>query len=410
MSSEPSTIDQEPHLSRKLTLPLLILYGLGVTVGAGIYVLVGTTAAYAGVYAPVAFLAAAIVVAFTGFSYAELSTRFPISAGEAAYVRAGLRSKRIALLVGLMVATVGIISASAIMVGASAYLQDFLNVDAKVLTVFIAVSLGLIAIWGVLESVSMAAFFTVVEILGLILVLGFALTTHPDILLELDRLVPPLDPSVWMGIGAASLLAFFAFVGFEDLANIAEEAINPDRNMPRAIIWTLILATLLYLAVVSVVVLVVPIDALASSAAPLNLVFSDTSPTLRGAFNLIASVATLNGVLIQMIMSSRVIYGLAKQEQLPRQLGFVHPKTKTPAVATTLITAIILILSLFVPIEYLAELTSEIALAIFALVNLSLIFLKLRREENGDAGFRVPFVVPVTGFITCVSLFSFGLI
>ncbi len=409
MSSPLSSDTKQAHLRRRLTLPLLILYGLGVTVGAGIYVLVGTTAAQAGVYAPTAFLAAAIVVAFTGFSYAELSARFPVSAGEAAYVKAGLRSNRMALIVGLAVASVGIISASAITVGASAYLQDLTGVDSRLLTVFIALVLCGVAVLGVLESVAMAAVFTVVEILGLFLVLAFGLGSHPELLMQLDRLVPPLEGEVWLGIGAASLLAFFAFVGFEDLANIAEEAIDPDRNMPKAIIWTLILATFLYLAVVSVVVLTVPIDDLAVSAAPLNLMFTDASPTLRASFNLIASVATLNGVLIQMIMSSRVIYGLAKQGQLPEKLSYVYPRTNTPVVATVLVTGVVLLLSLFLPIERLAELTSQIALAIFATVNLSLSFLK-RRHAQSEVGFTVPMVVPIIGFVTCLLLFAFGLI
>lgn len=405
----PQKSTEEAHLRRRLTLPLLILYGLGVTVGAGIYVLVGTTAAHAGVYAPIAFLGAAIVVAFTGFSYAELSARFPVSAGEAAYVKAGLKSKRVALFIGLMVAAVGVISASAIMVGASAYLQDLTQIEASLLTVLIALFLGGVAILGVLESVAMAAVFTVLEILGLILVLVYGLGVHPELLQQLGQLIPPLDGQIWVGIGAASLLAFFAFVGFEDLANIAEEAVDPDRNMPLAIIWTLVLATILYLLVVSVVVLTVPIDELSKSAAPLNLMFADASPTLKGSFNLIASVATLNGVLIQMIMSSRVIYGLAKQDQLPTQLGYVHPRTNTPIVATGLVTAIVLVLSLFIPIERLAELTSQIALAIFATVNLALIFLK-RRETKRDTGFRVPILVPIAGFATCLSLFAFGLL
>lgn len=409
MSDLLTAANEPAHLSRRLTLPLLILYGLGVTVGAGIYVLVGTTASHAGLYSPVAFLGAAIVVAFTGFSYSELSSRFPVSAGEAAYVKAGLRSKRLAFVVGLMVAAVGAISAAAITVGASAYLEDFVRIDAKILTVGICLLLGAIAVWGILESVSVAAVFTVIEIVGLFLVLGFGVTMNPGLLMELDRLIPPLDGEVWIGIGSASLLAFFAFVGFEDLANIAEEAVNPGRNMPLAIIWTLILATVLYLAVVSVVVLSVPIEDLANSAAPLNLVFADTPPAIRASFNLIAAVATLNGVLIQIIMSSRVIYGLAKQEQLPRQLGYIHPKTRTPLTATALVTLIVMVLSLFVPIERLAETTSEIALGIFALVNLALVQLKRGAAPVQQDGFSVPLAVPVIGFATCIALLIFGI-
>ncbi len=408
MSTSQGLPSEDEQLSRRLTLPLLILYGLGVTVGAGIYVLVGTTAAHAGTYAPVAFLAAAIVVSFTGFSYAELSARFPVSAGEAAYVRAGLRSKRLALIVGLLVASVGIISSAAIMVGASAYLQDLTHVDSRILTVVIAIGLGGVAILGVLESVAMAAVFTVLEIIGLLLVLGYGVSHHPEIVMKLNHLIPPIDGGIWMGIGAASLLAFFAFVGFEDLANIAEEAITPDQNMPKAIIWTLVLATLLYLAVVSVVVLSVPIDSLSKSAAPLNLMFTDAAPAMRDSFNLIASVATLNGVLIQIIMSSRVIYGLSRQNQLPRQLGYVHPKMKTPVMSTCLVVSTVLVLSLFFDIERLATLTSQVALAIFAIVNLSLIFLK-RRNDRRNPGFQVPIIVPISGLITCIALFAFGI-
>ena len=137
--------------------------------------------------------------------------------------------------------------------------------------------------------------------------------------------------------------------------------------------------------------------------------FTDASPALRASFNLIASVATLNGVLIQMIMSSRVLYGLSRQGQLPSQLGYVYPRTNTPLIATALVTSLVLVLSLFLPIERLAELTSQIALGIFATVNLALIFLK-RREKLERPGFVVPIFVPMIGFVTCLFLFAFGLV
>jgi APA family basic amino acid/polyamine antiporter len=237
-------------LRRRLTLPLLVLYGLGVTVGAGIYVLIGTTANEAGIYAPVSFLLAAIVVAFTGYSYAELSTRFPVSAGEAVYVQNGLKSRRLSTLVGLMVATSGVVSAAAISIGAAAYLHNFTFIPTPFLTVLIVLCLGAAAIWGILESVTFASILTVLEIAGLVLVVIFGFVAKPDLLTGIADLIPPPDPQVWSGIGAASLLAFFAFVGFEDLANIAEEAVAPERNMPRAIILTLLIATLVYLVVV----------------------------------------------------------------------------------------------------------------------------------------------------------------
>lgn len=397
-------------LRRRLSLPLLVLYGLGVTVGAGIYVLVGATAARAGLYAPASFLLAALVVAFTGFSYAELSTRFPVSAGEAAYVRNGLRSNWLALIVGLMVAASGVVSASAVTIGAAGYIGDFTPFSETTLIISIVVVSLTIAIWGILESVSMAAALTVIELVGLGLVIIFGIHTDPDLFSRASDLIPPWQASAWMSIGSASLLAFFAFVGFEDLANVAEEAVNPRRNMPRAIIWTLVITTLIYLAVVSVVILVVPLETLTTSSAPLNLVFSSAPEEARTLFDLIATVATLNGVLIQMIMASRVLYGLAEQGQLPSQLAIIHPKTHTPIMASCLVGAIILALSIFFPIEHLAEATASIALCVFAIVNVALIILKLRAQSPDQDIYQVSIVIPIIGCVSCVMLLAFGLI
>ena len=235
-------------LKRRLTLPLLTLYGLGVTVGAGIYVLVGITAAKAGFFAPVSFLLAAMVVAFTGFSYSELGTRYPVSAGEAAYVRNGLKSSVLALVVGLMVATSGVVSSAVISIGAAAYIGQLVPLSHTTLMVLVIVSLGLVAAWGILESVVVAAVFTVIEIAGLLFVIWYGFTIKPDLLSEIGRLVPPLEPGAWTGIASAGLLAFFAFVGFEDIANVAEEVKNPQVNLPLAVILTLLIATILYMA------------------------------------------------------------------------------------------------------------------------------------------------------------------
>ncbi|MCF6343939.1 MAG: amino acid permease [Devosiaceae bacterium] len=364
---------KKPALERRLTLPLLTLYGLGVTVGAGIYVLVGATAAKAGFYAPISFLLAALVVAFTGFTYSELSTRFPVSAGEVAYVRNGLNSKTLALLVGLMVVTSGVVSSATISIGAAEYLSHFITLAPEILIIIIILVLGLVAAWGILQSVMLAAIFTVIEIGGLFFVIYYGFSIKPDLLADIGRLIPPLEMGAWGGIVSAGLLAFFAFVGFEDIANVAEEVKNPRKNMPRAIIFTLIAATALYLAVVSVVILIVPMDRLSQSVAPLALVFENASDTTKGAFNIIAVIATINGVLIQMIMASRVLYGLAKQGRLPKQLAIINKKTHTPIIATAIVVAIILVLALFLPIAQLAQMTSQIVLVVFMLVNLSLI-------------------------------------
>ncbi len=401
--SQEDTV-QKPGLKRRLTLPLLTLYGLGVTVGAGIYVLVGTTAAKAGFYAPVSFLLAAAVVAFTSFSYSEFGTRYPVSAGEAAYVRNGFNRPTMALIVGLMVTASGVISSAAIAIGAAAYLENIVPLSTVTLTVCVILGLGLVAAWGIFESVAIAALFTLIEIGGLCFVVYYGFSTNPDLLKDIGSLVPPFELGAWSSIVSAGLLAFFAFVGFEDIANVAEEVDNPRRNLPAAIILTLVVATILYLAVVSTVVLAVPMDELTASAAPLSLVFENAGEATWAAFTIIASVATINGVLIQMIMASRVLYGLASQGNLPAKLAYIHPVTHTPLVATALVVATILLCALFLPITQLAEATSLIVLSVFVLVNLALILLKLRGQPAGDHVFEVPLAVPVIGTISSLML------
>lgn len=397
-------------LQRAISLPLLVLYGLGVTVGAGIYVLIGTTAAKAGIYAPISFLIAALVVGFTGFTYSELSTRFPVSAGEAVYVKKGFNSKHLSLVVGLMVVTSGVVSSAAIAIGATAYTNNLIDISPPLITTAIILLLGLAAAWGVLQSVAMAAVFTVIEIGGLCFVVFYGFSINPDLLSEFGRLLPPLDGHIWAGITSASLLAFFAFVGFEDIANMAEEVKNPSKNMPRAILITLAIATLIYLAVVSVVVLIVPMEQLSISAAPLELVFQNASDTVKGVFSVIAILATINGVLIQMIMATRVLYGLASQGSLPKPLAKVHSKTRTPIVATAIIVAIILALALFLPIEELARFTAMIVLSVFMLVNISLILIKLRKTSTTKNYFTVPILVPFMGLLTSALLLVSGII
>lgn len=396
-----------PKLRRALTTPLLTLYGLGVTVGAGIYVLVGAAAQQAGPFASISFIVAAIVVSLTALSYAELSTRYPVSAGEAAYVEAGFNSASLAVVVGLAVAASGMISAAAVAIGAASYLNGLTGVSDSNLTALVIVSMGLIALLGIAQSVFIAAIITVVEIFGLLFVVGWGLTTQEPQGVELVQMIPGFDPEIWRGVLAASLLAFFAFVGFEDMANVAEEVKDPVRTIPRAIVWTLALATLLYVATTTTVLLVVPIDKLSTSSAPLSLVFENAADAIKTGFGTIAIIATVNGVLIQTIMASRVLYGLADQGHLPKWLSQVAPRTKTPVIATLVVMAIILCLSLALPIAILAERTSQMVLCVFVIVNLSLIRLKLKTDTSLDC-FRVPLVVPILGVFASVLLLVAG--
>jgi basic amino acid/polyamine antiporter, APA family len=405
----PSGETENPKLRRALTTPLLALYGLGVTVGAGIYVLVGATAQLAGAHASFSFLLAAVVVSLTALSYAELATRYPVSAGEAAYVEAGFGTKSLAVVVGLAVASSGMISAAAVAMGAGSYLNGLTGLPVDILTIVVVVVMGLIAMWGIAQSVIVASVITVIEILGLLFVIAWGLWFADPQGVTPQEMIPSMDTGVWRGIFAASLLAFFAFVGFEDMANVAEEVKEPAKTIPRAIFWTLVVATLLYIATSATVLMVVSLETLSASAAPLLLVFADASPVVKQGFGMVAVVATVNGVLIQTIMASRILYGLADRGELPSVLARISPKTKTPVVATAVVMSLILLLTLTLPIAVLAERTSQIVLFVFILVNVSLIRLKWKQTSDRPH-YRVPLFVPVLGVVTSVLLFAAGFI
>ena len=393
------------ELRRALSLPLVVLYGLGVTIGAGIYVLLGATTAKAGIYAPASFVLAAIVMMFSAASYAELSARFPVSAGEAAYVQAGFNSAWLSATVGFLVIASGVVSSSAISLGSTGYIRAFLDVPVTWLVIIIVITLGVIAAWGIMESVLFASLFTIFEVGALLWIVAVGVIENPAIIAELPRVFPAMgDATAWVAVASAGLLAFFAFIGFEDIVNLAEEMERPERTLPWAIFLTLGLGTLIYFMVTAVAVLSVPLDELAASEAPLSFVFGHISGASPVIISAIAIAATLNGVIIQIIMASRVLYGLAKHGTAPAIFGRVHPWTRTPLWATAAVSAVVLTLAISAPLEGLAEWTSRIVLIVFAMVNGALFLLKLKREYAQPGGFAVWIGIPVLGFFTCIAL------
>jgi basic amino acid/polyamine antiporter, APA family len=391
-------------LQRRLSLPLLVLYGIGITIGAGIYVLIGAVAGHAGSYAPWSFVLAAVVMAFTVGSYAELTTRFPVSAGEAAYVRAAFRSRAASTLTGLLTIVIGIVSSAAVALGAAGYIAQFTDLPPSAVVALLLAVLGAVAAWGILESVLLASLFTLIEAGGLLVIIIAGLQAQVPLASALA--VPPLDIGTLSGIGYASLLAFFAFIGFEDLANVVEEAKVPHRDIPRAMVLTLVISTVLYVAVAAIAVAAVPVAELAASPAPLSLVFRTLAGVSPATISAIAIVATLNTILTQMTMAARVVYGLARQGDLPGFAGRVHPKTATPLIATALIVAATLALALLVPFERLAEGTSLATLVVFALVNLALLRLRHRKIHTDGPHIRVPLWVPAAGFVSCLAMMA----
>lgn len=409
-----------PKLRRRLSLTLVILYGLGVTIGAGIYVLIGATAGRAGIHAPVAFVLAAVVMGFSAATFCEFVVRFPVSAGEAAYVRAGFGSQSVALLVGMAVMVGGVVSSATISLGTAGYIGAFLypivTMERSTLTVVVIVVVAAVACVGILESVAFAGLMTLIEMGGLLAIIVGGVVGTPDLLARLPEVVPTsFDTIVWSGIIGATLLAFFAFIGFEDMVNVAEEVREPERTMPRAIFITLGLATLLYFLVTTIAVLNVPIAELGGSTAPLGLVFGAVTSLPPALIAAIAIIATVNGIIIQVIMASRVLFGLCDQGTIRgavgRFLGQVNSRTGTPVVATLAIAIVVGVLAVSFPIERLADATSQIILVIFIVVNLALIALKLRERgqlQPPNPGFRVPLWVPFAGAVLSLALIVFG--
>ncbi|MFY9951631.1 APC family permease [Bradyrhizobium sp.] len=395
-------------MRRRLGLALLVLYGTGITVGAGIYVLIGAVAGHAGVYAPWSFVVAAAVMALTVASYAELSTRYPVSAGEAAYVRAAFRSRAFSTAIGLLTIMTGVVSSAAVTLGSAGYIQQFVDLPRGPIVAIIVLALGAVAAWGILESVVLASLFTLIEVGGLVTVIVAGIHAGLPIATTIGH-VPPLNTMILSGIGFGSLLAFFAFIGFEDLANVVEEAKVPHRDIPRAMILTLGISTLLYVLVAAVAVSAGPIERLASSSAPLSLVFREVAGVNPATISAIAIVSTLNTILAQMTMAARVVYGIAREGDLPAIFARVHPRTGTPLIATACIAAAVVPLALFVPLTRLAEGTSLATLALFALVNLALLRLRYRGVPSNIPHVTVPIWIPAIGLVTCVAMMAVAL-
>ncbi len=393
------------HLLRKISMPMLLFYGLGNILGAGIYVLIAEVANTAGMYAPFSFLVALVIVSFTALSYGELASRYPDAAGVALYVKKGLGSTRLSVIVGLTIALAALISAATIARGFTGYMQELLPVPEWLSLIGLIATLTLIAVWGIGQSVAIAVTLTFIEIGGLLLILWIGLPVLPTLPERALELIPPLEWGVWHAIALGGFLAFYAFLGFEDMVNIAEEVKAPERAYPKAIMIALVIATLLYLCVSLVSVLLLSSEQLATTAAPFAAIYEEATGQKATLISVIGTFAIINGALIQIIMASRMVYGISKRGWLPSPLAYVSAKRKTPVAATLLVSAITLAFALWLPLVTLAKLTSFLILIVFTVVNLALMRIK-RRDPDPKGIYRVPFWVPLTGFVVNVLFFG----
>ena len=388
-------------LKRSLSLPVISFYGIGTIVGAGIYVLVGKVGAVAGLFLPYAFLLAGVIAGFTALSYAELSSRFPLSAGSAAYIHQAWNRRWLAQLVAVLVAITGIVSAATIANGFVGYLDIFIQIPDYVAISLLVTALTLIALWGINESALAVTIVTLIEVGGLLLVIY--VSRKAPAVAEWNQIFAVPDRQGWMGVAVGSFLAFYAFIGFEDMVNVAEEVKNPRKSLPRAILIAIMVSTILYIAIAALAVRTLPIGQLAQSEAPLAsmVINAGYSPGFMGIISLFAVV---NGALVQIIMASRLLYGMAKKEMAPQVFARINARTLTPVAATLLIGTIILVFALWLPLTVLAKITSFIMLLIFSLVNISLVAIKLSGREADAGAISYPLWVPAVGFLLCLAL------
>jgi len=395
--------NNEITLKRSLSLSLITFYGLGNILGAGIYVLIGKVAGEAGYFTPLSFFIASIIAAISAFSYAELSARYPVSAGEAVYIDEGFGLQKLSLFIGLMITFAGIVSSATIAHGFAGYMQVFFDLPRWMMITGILLVLGALAAWGISQSVRVASLLTIAEISGLLLIIVVGADQLPQLAHVFEQ---PQSEAIsgfsLVGVFSGAFLAFYAYIGFEDMVNVAEEVKDPQRTMPRAILLCVVISTFLYSAVALVSISIISPAELSQSDAPLAAVYIAATGKAPVIISVIGIFAVINGALIQIIMSTRLLYGMASRGWLPSALGKIAPGTRTPINSTVLIVALTLLFALLLKMVSLAELTSYLVLIVFAMVNLAL--LKIKQKTPQPQGVRVFSVwLPKLGFITTVS-------
>lgn len=394
---------QPPTLNKRLTLPLLVFYGVGTMLGMGIYVLLGKVIGEAGLLTPAAFIVATVVALFSGLSFGELSARIPKSAGEMNFVYAAFKKPGLAAFVGWLIVLSGIVSTATAVNGYVGYVHVFFESLPAWLVIIVFISLmGGIAAKGIKETAVTIAVITIIEVSGLLFIIfmsGDTLLTLPE---HWHKMIPPMDATVWASaIIPAAFLAFYDFIGFEDMANVAEEAKNPKRDMPMALLISIVIVGIFYLLIATIGSLAAV--NLAESDAPLAALLETQGEGYGKIISIIALIAMINGVTVQLVMGSRVLYGMAEKKMAPKIFYVLNPKTRTPVWATLFMMVTIIILGLSFNLTNLALAANYILISVFILCNLSLWVLK-RRNPKPEGVRTFPLFVPILGFFLSVAI------
>ncbi len=407
--------DERPTLRRVMGPGLLLLFIVGDILGTGIYALTGQVAARVGGAVWMPFVVAFLVAIVTAFSYLELVTKYPQAAGAALYTHKAFGIHFLSFMVAFTVMSSGITSASTASRAFASNLAAAFDLDlgegiklTLVALAFITL-VALVNFRGVGESVKANVVLTCVELSGLLLIIFiglWALGGGDGDFSSVTEFEAPDGQGLFGAVTAATALAFFAMVGFEDSVNMAEECKNPIRIFPKVMLTGLVITGTIYVLVSITAVALVPLDQLGEGDTPLLQVVEAGAPSFPlGVFAFIAMFAVANSALINMLMASRLLYGMSREGVLPRQLGLVHPSRRTPYVSILFTTLLAFGLIAFVGrVPALGGTTALLLLCVFTVVNIAV--LVLRRDRAGHKHFVTPTVLPVIGAISCAFLAS----
>jgi APA family basic amino acid/polyamine antiporter len=399
---------QEKKLKRSIGLFELTLYGIGIIIGAGIYAIIGKGAGIAGNGIWLSFIISAIIAAFTGLSYAELSSIYPKEAAEYNYTKNAFRKEWLAFLIGWVVVISGIVSAAAVALGFGSYFSYMFSTPIVPVALITIVLFSVVNFIGIRESAWINVISTFVEMSGLVIIiaLGISYIGRPG--------MNYFDiPGGFQSVISAAALIFFAFIGFQDVANISEETKNASKVVPKALIISLVVSTVLYILVALSAVSIIGWERLASSPAPMTEVAAAaTGEWMVPILSTIALFATGNTVLIILIVASRILYGMARGGSLPKIFSRVHSKRGTPYISVAVVMVISALFTMIGDLSFVAKITNLGIFIGYLFVNLSLIKVRMK-QPHLKGSFRAPInignfpVLAAFGVATCIFMFFY---
>lgn len=402
--TQPTSPTAQPALHRAIGPRLLLFLVIGDMLGTGIYALTGDVAGQVGGAAWLAFGGAFLVAMFTATSYLELVGKYPSAAGAALYSQRAFNNRFLTFIVGFAVMCSALTSVAAASRTFAGYFQELASLPLVLLVPVFIVGLALLNLRGVAESVKANVAMTCIELAGLLIVIAVGAWALSHGIGDAGRALEfneGADPFALVVSGAA--LAFFAIVGFEDSVNMVEETKNPQRDFPRAFFIGISITGVVYMLVAFFTTALVPIEVLRDSNQDLLEVVRIGAPWFPlVVFSFIAMVAVGNTSLINLMMASRLLYGMAREKAVPAVFGRVHPRRRTPWVAALFTTALALLLASWSGVRTLGGTTALLLLGVFCLVNVAV--LVLRSRPVAHAHYRAPTICPVLGLVSCAYL------